>query len=410
MLDADLTTEAERESPFAFDELFFSRTTESGIILSGNGVFQRVSGYTWDELINKPHKIIRHPDMPKAVFWLLWDTIKKGRPIGAFVKNRAKDGRYYWVFAIVTPIENGFLSVRVKPKGALFQAAEKEYRALRSKELSEKLSSEDSAGLLLARLRELGFREYASFMSAAMCEVLMERNQQIGREEDRSISLFKKLMALAKSLLEKAEDIYRIYEGNEYVSLNMRIHSAQLGDEGAPLCVISNNYTSASKEIQGTMKRFMEGGEQVAQAINEGLFLVGTSKIQREVYDAFTRENDGEETNGEQASNELEMKYLDQQRQAYAVKAADGLKAIAKQVTQFQDACQEMRQLVLGLEVTRIMGKIESASLSAAQVSLNNLIDDLGIFQRDILDGLKDINLASRSINRTIELLLNEAV
>jgi aerotaxis receptor len=63
--------ETARESHFEIDELFFSRTDTRGIILSGNGVFQRVSKFSWNELINKPHKIIRHPDMPKAVFFLL---------------------------------------------------------------------------------------------------------------------------------------------------------------------------------------------------------------------------------------------------------------------------------------------------------------------------------------------------
>ncbi len=53
--------------------------------------------------------------MPRAVFWLLWDTIEKGEPVGAYVKNKAKDGRYYWVFAIVTPIEGGYLPSASSP-------------------------------------------------------------------------------------------------------------------------------------------------------------------------------------------------------------------------------------------------------------------------------------------------------
>jgi len=81
------------EISFAIEELFYSRTDQSGIILSGNSVFQRVSIYGWNELSGRPHKIVRHPDMPRAVFFLLWDTIKKGQPVGAYVKNRAKDGR-----------------------------------------------------------------------------------------------------------------------------------------------------------------------------------------------------------------------------------------------------------------------------------------------------------------------------
>ncbi len=90
------------EAPFKIDETFYSRTDERGVIKSGNFVFRRVADYSWDEMIGAPHKIIRHPDMPKAVFWLLWDTIKRGEAIGAYVKNLAKDGLYYWVFAVVT--------------------------------------------------------------------------------------------------------------------------------------------------------------------------------------------------------------------------------------------------------------------------------------------------------------------
>ena len=80
------------EVPFTFDELFFSRTDWRGVILAGNSVFQRVSLYRWDELIRKPHNVIRHPDMPKGVFWLLWDTIKNGEPIGAYVGSFAGGG------------------------------------------------------------------------------------------------------------------------------------------------------------------------------------------------------------------------------------------------------------------------------------------------------------------------------
>ena len=137
----NLNNHAKDEVPFSLAELFFSRTDERGIILAGNSIFQRISMYAWEELLKKPHNIIRHPHMPKAVFWLLWETIKKGEPIGAYVKNRAKDGRYYWVFAIVTPIEGGYLSVRLKPSSAFLQVVEQEYKTLVDLENNAKLST-----------------------------------------------------------------------------------------------------------------------------------------------------------------------------------------------------------------------------------------------------------------------------
>jgi len=75
-----------------------SETDENGKITFCNDYFMEVSGYSKEELIGKPHNIVRHPDMPKVVFKLLWETIKDGKNINAVVKNRAKDGRYYWIF------------------------------------------------------------------------------------------------------------------------------------------------------------------------------------------------------------------------------------------------------------------------------------------------------------------------
>jgi PAS domain S-box-containing protein len=75
-----------------------SETDSKGVITYCNEYFKEIAGYDDSELIGAPHSIIRHPDMPRIVFKLLWDTIKSGKNINAVVKNLAKDGRYYWVF------------------------------------------------------------------------------------------------------------------------------------------------------------------------------------------------------------------------------------------------------------------------------------------------------------------------
>ncbi len=75
-----------------------SETDEKGNITYCNDYFMEISGYAKEELIGQAHNIVRHPDMPKVVFKLLWETISKGENINAVVKNLAKDGRYYWVF------------------------------------------------------------------------------------------------------------------------------------------------------------------------------------------------------------------------------------------------------------------------------------------------------------------------
>jgi PAS domain S-box-containing protein len=91
------------ERTFSPDELIVSKTDPRGVITYANDVFLRVSRYSRSEVVGKPHNIIRHPEMPKAVYKLLWDTLARKREIFAYINNLAADGAHYWVLAHVTP-------------------------------------------------------------------------------------------------------------------------------------------------------------------------------------------------------------------------------------------------------------------------------------------------------------------
>ncbi|NVK24695.1 MAG: PAS domain-containing methyl-accepting chemotaxis protein [Gammaproteobacteria bacterium] len=123
------------EVTFAETEELVSTTDLRGVITYANDIFCKVAGYTQEELVGKNHNMVRHPDMPKAAFKDLWDALKAGKNWRGAVKNRCKDGRYYWVDAFVTPIfENGQLvgyqSVRVKLEDRYKKAAEAAYKAI----------------------------------------------------------------------------------------------------------------------------------------------------------------------------------------------------------------------------------------------------------------------------------------
>ncbi len=75
-----------------------SQTDKKGIIIECNDYFAEISGYPKKDLIGQPHSIVRHPDMPRIAFKLLWDRIQNGHNLTAVIKNLARDGRYYWVF------------------------------------------------------------------------------------------------------------------------------------------------------------------------------------------------------------------------------------------------------------------------------------------------------------------------
>ena len=100
------------------NELIVSKTDLKGKITYCNDIFIQLSGYRENELLGKAHNIVRHGDMPRIIFKLLWENIQNGREIVAYVKNLAKDGAYYWVIAYVSPSFNekgeiiGYHSVR----------------------------------------------------------------------------------------------------------------------------------------------------------------------------------------------------------------------------------------------------------------------------------------------------------
>ncbi|MGY1660708.1 PAS domain-containing protein [Geodermatophilus sp. SYSU D00705] len=114
MLDTQVTRPAPRgagrgmrptgeERTFRPDELIVSKTDQRGVITYANDVFLRVSGYHLDEVVGQPHNLIRHPQMPRALFALLWQTLTEGRELFAYINNLASDGAHYWVLAHVTP-------------------------------------------------------------------------------------------------------------------------------------------------------------------------------------------------------------------------------------------------------------------------------------------------------------------
>ena len=107
---------------FKQDEMIISKTDTKGKITYCNTAFINISGYSEAELLGRPHNIVRHPDMPRCIYKLLWDTIKNKQEINAYVKNLCKDGSFYWVLANITPSFDdhdkiiGYFSARRKPK------------------------------------------------------------------------------------------------------------------------------------------------------------------------------------------------------------------------------------------------------------------------------------------------------
>ena len=151
-------------------DMLVSVTDPQGRITYCNPVFVRISGYSAAELLGQPHNIVRHPDMPEEAFRDMWHTIQGGRPWTGLVKNRCKNGDFYWVRANAAPLADGaritgYLSVRTRPDPAEVQAAEALYARMRA---------EAAAGPLRLRLR------HGRLLGSGLAERLRALRQGLG--------------------------------------------------------------------------------------------------------------------------------------------------------------------------------------------------------------------------------------
>lgn len=388
------------EVPFRFNELFFSRTDLRGKIQAGNSVFQRVSQYSWAEMLNKPHNIVRDPEMPRGLFYYLWDKLRRSEPMGGYVKNRAKDGRYYWVFAIVTPIADGYMSVRLKPSSPLLDLVKQEYARAYREERTSGISPAESCALLMKRVEELGFRNYETFMAMALGQEMSARASALGLPPDPVVSAFLSLVTSSQSLLDAATTIFEGYNSHRFVPLNLQVQAGRLGEVGAAIGMISTNYSILSDEIRNGMGTFIGAAHDAATTIAEGAFLLGTAMIQQEIIDIFRKEDQTDT----QVDHTREMRILQEQRDTYHHKAVSNLQAIQRDIERFHTETQQMKRLASGLAAIRLMGKVESGRLSVGV--LNDLIADLQVFQAVILKGLTDIVAVNHALRQNASNLL----
>ncbi len=145
-------------------EFIYSRTDLKGVIVEANEAFARISGFMPEEMVGQSHNLVRHPDIPPEAFADLWQDIKAGRPWRGIVKNRRKDGGFYWVVANVSPVREdgrivGYQSVRGRPSREEIAGAEAAYRRIRAGDKSIRVEhgrvvgNRSAAAVVLTSLR-----------------------------------------------------------------------------------------------------------------------------------------------------------------------------------------------------------------------------------------------------------------
>ena len=316
----------DRESSFLVNELFFSTTDMIGNITSGNSVFIRVSQYDKSELIGSPHNIIRHPDMPRIVFKVLWDSLKAKKPVVAYVKNMTKEGLYYWVLASVFPVSRGYLSIRLKPTSEIFNLIAPIYKQLLAAE--ESGGMEASLKLLLEILQSKGFDDYDSFMSTVLIEELNSRERLIkaqsrgdlselalsqGQNSDQQgiVDLLNEIRALCtdvfaaferlskdfdnlliveKTLASTSTSVLNFSDQISILSLNVNINSYFAGESGRTLSVVSKTINVKTEEVEHFTQAIVKCSKDISTYSRKLAFHTSTSRLQIAMINAFIQE------------------------------------------------------------------------------------------------------------------------
>ncbi|MCA0846692.1 PAS domain-containing protein [Salipiger thiooxidans] len=373
------------EVPFEPGGMFYSRTDERGVIIEGNSVFRRISGYMWEELKGAPHKLVRHPDMPKGVFNLFWERLKNRQEVSAYVKNRTKDGRFYWVLAVAWPIKGGYLSVRIKPHTPLFHEVQALYADLRKAELEDNVSPARSTEALLEALQAKGFEDYDAFMSAALSLELEERSKRTNVPLDPRQLRFLTMSRTIAQIRDETDEMTEIIKAIRTVPMNMRILASRLENAGGPISAISVNYGSMLDEMASWVRDFMDGKDstyvRMRETIERGQFLVGAAIMQREMSQLFE-----EDLKGAPDTTALSEDKATLQLEAdnFRKLAQESLKVVEAEATRLGRSVLDMKRYVTGLSSTRMMCKIESAALNGSGDSLSGIVDQLDAGQDEI--------------------------
>lgn len=264
------------EKEYILDEgqIIVSHTDLKGIITYVNYDFESVSGFHREELFGKPHSIIRHPDMPRSAFYDLWATIKTGQPWQGLVKNRTKDGGYYWVDARVSPLYEdgkhvGYLSVRFKPDRAAVQKINDLYKNIIQGSGAFPYSSYGSKFSIVSRLTTLQFLEIipVAIASLPLYTKFNVTEALTGAWVSLILILLNNNLFIRSRLLKPIKNVvsvgYSIAKGYLQMDLRMNQHD-EVGDLYRSLNIMVNNVIG----VVGKIKEYAEIIQSAASSMS----------------------------------------------------------------------------------------------------------------------------------------------
>ncbi len=442
---------------FRADEMFFSTTDARGVITAGNDVFARVSGYDAGTLVGRAHNIIRHPDMPRAAFRLVWAYLKQSRRTAAMVKNLARDGCFYWVVALFAPVPGGFVSIRFKPTSPLVDEIAEIYAAMRAEEerqlergATEEVAMDAAAALLGEGVRARGFADYDAFMRAMLCDELKSRDAVLarvgasilrplpaetdadaaaGRGSGQLRSLYRQgatayaqlsrlflrlddFVALQQSLEGKASFVDNLTRELRVAAMNAALAATRVGSQGQSLSVVSHYMGSASVDVAGAVKALTSGIRAVADQLRSVIFNLAAGRLQIEMIMAFMHELISEGAKrGRRPDAPRAIRTLQHAFQHSLERASGALRALESSTRELQPTACSLGRHMLELQVAQLCGVVETTRLdeheefAAVFTHIRELVDgtrrQLGELD-EALDRLDDIAIETPETAREI--------
>jgi hypothetical protein len=260
------------------------------------------------------------------------------------------------------------------------------------READEAFSPEDSAVALEAWIKSEGFSSYDTFQSQALAAEFEARARQMAEPLDTQLKRYIDMSRAIADVQVETANMTEAFEAIRTVPLNMRIIASRLENVGGPISAISVNYTQMLEEMTTWVKTFVDGDTcvfaRIRDAILTGQFLSFAAAVEREMVGAV---GDPDHVFPDAVDPAHEIALLSEHEQRFLIQAGDKLKSVEREARRFSQSVLDMKRFVTGLSSTRMMCKIESASLPDAGTALNGIVEQLDSCQTEIEERLARI-------------------
>lgn len=372
-----------------------------GVITDGNAVFARVSGYGLSDMMGANHNIIRHPAMPRAVFQLLWSTLKQGRTFTGYVLNLAANGNHYWVFATVMPVEGGYLSVRIKPHSERIAVVQQLYAMVLAMEnelvangASERVAAEQGLVAMLQHVQRSGWSDYDVFSNESLIVEIKQRDRAIAQ---RGLYLFPsdlpssasqdlcRMHALTGATYEQLNLIFgeldEFLEGSQTVArheqaiasigdafqinaLNAHLAAHPLGSAGVVIGTVAGFLNDHARQLSRNMRTLTQHLKGTVAAVSDVASNVCVARVQMEMILSFLAEMAAAEARGPDTRSRVRSLHQACHRTTQA--AANAIDAMLESLPLLRDDRDQLEKDIVALHTAQVTGITEAARLGQA--------------------------------------------